>query len=110
MNEENKEKLPKDVLQAKEKGFQVIALESSDVTFYFRKPTSVEIKRFFDEVANERGKLGSRMDSLVRSCRLYPSSEEYEKLLSDKPGLFVSIYNAIQEELGFNDSFLLKKL
>lgn len=111
MNENNTEnKLPKEVLQAQEKGLPVMMLETPDMTFYFRKPTSVEIKQFFDEVAGERSKLGSRMDKLVRNCRLYPSAEEYEAILRDKPGLFVSLYNTIQDELGITESFLLKKL
>jgi hypothetical protein len=104
------EKLPKEVIAAKEKGCDVIVLEGTEQTFYFRKPTPVEIKNFFDEVSGDRSKIGSRMEKLVKNCRLSPSADEYEALLRDKPGLFVSLYNAIQEELGLNESFLLKKL
>lgn len=108
--ETTEENLPKEVIIAKEKGYEVLVLEDAETTLYFRKPTAVEIKQFFDEVANERGKLGSRMDKLVRNCRLYPSAEDYETMLRNKPALFVSIYNSIQEEIGLNESFLLKKL
>jgi hypothetical protein len=115
MTEEKKDiednKIPKEVNEAKKKGYDIFILEGGNgITLYVRKPSPVEIKQFFDEVAGDKGKLGSRMEKIVRNCLIYPSMTEYETILKDKPGLFVSIYNSIQAEIGLDETFLSRKL
>lgn len=50
------------------------------------------------------------MQNLVYDCLLYPSRDMVDKLFAKKPGLIISLGNALQELAGVLTDFLPRKL
>lgn len=102
--------LPKEVVEAKEQGKKVIQLSSDGYDFYFSKPTTRDIKRMLDKAGKNSGNFSTLMENHVNQSMLYPSQEEYDRIVEKKPGIFAALYNNILEITGMNESFLVTEL
>ncbi len=100
--------LPKKVLDAKEKG-DVLALTGEDENkYYFKKPTKQDINRYLATAA--KGKVATAVNNLVSELAVYPNAAELKDQLADKPGKMVALNNALQNAIGMNEEFEVKKL
>jgi len=95
---------PKVVQEAREKGVQIIHLANDKYgDFYFKKPTKADIKRMFD--ASTQGNMSTAMEMAIKNAIIYPEKIEFEKLLEDKPGLFIQLFNKLYENVGLGENF-----
>ncbi len=100
--------LPREVIEAKENG-QVLELtaENGDV-YYFKVPGKQDMNRYLATAA--RGKVATAVSSLVADLALYPDTAELKSRFAAKPGLMVALNNALQNAVGINEEFDVKKL
>jgi len=60
--------------------------------------------------AAAKGKLASAVQNLVYDLAVHPGSEELKRKFGEKPGLVVALNNALQNAVGLNEEFEVKKL
>lgn len=70
-----------------EHGDNVGTLDTDLGMIAFRRPTSIEFRRFQD-----RAKFDSEsVEKLVRPCVLYPSKTSFDSVLGERPGVLVEL-------------------
>ena len=105
---EEKTNLPKEVIEAKKQG-AVLELTGEDgEVFFFRPPGKIDMNRYLSAAA--KGKLANAVQNLVFDLAVYPDSEVLKGRLEKKPGLMVALSNALQNAVGLNEEFEVKKL
>lgn len=105
-----KNDLPEAVNLAKDKGIKIIKLSNSDGDFYIKKPQKEEIKQLLDAAGRDRTKFSALMENQIKRSMLYPTLEEFEKILAEKPGLFASLYGEVLSYTGLNEDFLSEEI
>lgn len=105
---EEKTDLPKEVVEAK-KDSQVLKLTGEDGNvYYFKKPGKTDMNRYLASAA--RGKLVMAVQNLVFDLAVHPTRESLREKLGERPGLMVALNNALQNAVGLNEEFEIKKL
>lgn len=100
--------LPKEVNEAKAKG-PVLELTGEDgKEYYFRKPGKMEMDRYLASAAKR--KLAQAARNLVFDLAIIPNRDEIKNMFEEKPGLMVALSNSLQESVGLNEEFEVKKL
>lgn len=109
MTEEIKEgALPKEVVDAKNQG-PVLKLTGEDGNvYYFKSPAKTDMNRYLSAAA--KGKLASAVQNLVYDLAVHPNHEDLKRKFDGKPGLVVALNNALQNAVGLNEEFEVKKL
>lgn len=74
----------------------------------FRMPTSAEWRRAYDEIQEEQTRYQAQK-VLVSACRIYPEKAAFEKLLEKRPGLIISFFTEIGDEVGLGKAAIRKK-
>lgn len=72
---------------------------AEDVEIIARMPDKVTFARFRDMLLEPKTR-GRAFGFLVESCLMYPSREEYNKLVDSRPGIPVSFADKISELAG----------
>jgi|GEM_PF-2112359 hypothetical protein len=49
--------------------------------------------------------MSTAMEMAVKNAIIYPEKIEFEKLLEDKPGLFIQLFNKLYENVGLGENF-----
>ncbi|MBI4621039.1 MAG: hypothetical protein HY739_12910 [Desulfobacterales bacterium] len=105
---EGKTNLPKEVVDAKKQG-AVLELTGEDgEVYYFRPPGKGDMDRYLSAAA--KGKLASAVRNLVYDLAVHPNHEALKRKFDEKPGLMVALSNALQNAVGLNEEFEVKKL
>lgn len=100
--------LPASVIEAKKAG-KVIELTGEDGSkYYFKEPTRTVLDRYLAAAA--KGKITSGLRNLVFDLAVEPDSAGLETRFNEKPGMLVAISNALQNAIGLNEEFGVKKL
>ena len=108
LNIDQTDQWPEEVETAKKKG-SVLELTGEDgKKYYFRKPGASEMNRYLGAAA--KGKLANAAKNLVVDLAIYPKSDDLRKKINDNPGLMVALSNALQNAVGINEEFEVKKL
>ncbi len=102
--------LPEKVKLAKEKGTKILLLTNDSGDFYFKKPGEKEIMANLDLAAGNKGKFAALMKNNIRQLIIFPELEDFNKILEDKPGIFVALYNELYGSLGLTENFTAKEL
>ncbi|HOS77608.1 MAG TPA: hypothetical protein PLL15_06155 [Syntrophales bacterium] len=106
---EQKQELPKVVVEAQAAGKTILVLTGDDGrTYYFLKPGGKDIERFIATAVKGRAALAAR--NLVLEMALSPNSAEVAKEFEETPGRMVALNNALQAAVGMNEEFNAKKL
>ena len=100
--------LPKEVQEAKAKG-AVLELTGEDgKNYYFHKPGKQEMDRYLAAAA--KGKISTAANNLVMETAVFPDKATLKTMFAERPGLMVAINNALQNAVGINEEFEVKKL
>lgn len=86
---------------------EVIEVTVDERSFYARKPTRSEYKRFIDTMGRS---LYDASLQLVLDCLLQPSAKELMVLLDENPNLHIQIVGELQTKFGANVPVSSKKL
>ena len=105
---EKKEALPKEVIEAKNAGPVLQLTGEDDSLYFFKKPGKPDINRYLASAA--KGKLASAVQNLVYDLAVHPNREDLKRKFDKKPGLIVALNNALQNAVGLNEDFDVKKL
>ncbi|PKN25167.1 MAG: hypothetical protein CVU64_20500 [Deltaproteobacteria bacterium HGW-Deltaproteobacteria-21] len=101
--------LPTAVIEAKESGSEVLELTSEEGNvYYFRKPGKSDMNRYLTLAAKQ--KLASAAQNLIYDLAIHPGRDEIKGMVDEKPGLMVALSNALQNAVGLNAEFEVKKL
>jgi len=60
---------------------------------------------FIRKCPKTQGNMSTAMEMAVKNAIIYPESVEFEKLLEDKPGLFIQLFNKLYENVGLGENF-----
>lgn len=100
---------PAPVAEAKAAGFQVLRLTGEDDRqYYFKSPGKADMNRYLTSAA--KGKLAAAAQNFVFDLAVYPDRKVLREKLNEKPGLVVALSNALQNVVGLNEEFEVKKL
>lgn len=69
----------------------------------YRKPNQVEMRFFINSVARGKAELSLVMESLARSCAVYPDAEQVQLIYVDKPGYPMAIIPKLQSMAGLEE-------
>ncbi len=98
--------IPKEVIDLKNKGIKIIKLTSEEYgDFYLRKPNKEELKLLFSKIAKDRNSMVNVMESFVREWIVYPARQEFEKILENKPGIFLPMFDELTKRMGLDANF-----
>lgn len=78
-----------------------VTTKSGDVVV--ASPKRGDWQRMQDEVASKPDKRAETMRTLVRSCVVYPSKEEFLSMLERRPGLTETLLPIVQEMGGVEE-------
>lgn len=74
--------------------------------FYFKVPGKPELSRFIQKATKNAY---NAMRWFVFDLALHPSKDELERIFAKKPGLLVSLGNAVQKKTGVGADFSVRK-
>ncbi len=100
--------LPQAVTDAKAKGDVFRLTGENGDAYYFRKPGKPEMNRYLGTAA--KGKVATAVNNLVMDLAVSPDADALRAKFSEKPGLMVALNNALQNAVGINEDFEVKKL
>jgi hypothetical protein len=92
----------------KAKHGDVLELETDWGDAAFRVATPGEWQRFNDEIADESTRPRA-LRTLVIACCVYPPRDEFEKLLTKRPGLTQGFGNQLTKHCGLGNEAVRKK-
>ena len=75
----------------------VVTTKLGDVAF--RRPKRAEYDRYLSFLFDEK-KRPKAQEVIVRSCRIYPTGEEFDKMIQEAPGICVTCSGAVLELAG----------
>lgn len=104
---DDRQNLPQEVIEAK-KTAPVLELEGESRTYYFKKPGKADISRYLASAA--KGKLTQAVQNMVFELAVHPAKAELQNEFEERPGLLVALNNALQNAVGINEEFNVKKL
>jgi len=106
----SKEQLEQVVPELKKKyGDDIHLITADGDQVIARVPSGEEYQRFLDMAADDRKKTHA-LDSLSRSCILFPAAAELDQLLAKRPGLTTSFGAKLTELAGAVEDVEAKKL
>ena len=108
IKDKEKENLPKEVLDAQKNGPVLVLTGEDDSVYFFKKPAKPDMNRYLASAA--KGKLAAAVQNLVYDLAVYPDRDELKRKFDKKPGLIVALNNALQNAVGLNEEFDVKKL
>jgi len=87
---------PKTILRG-----QLLAVAVVMVCQHYPLPPS----NFIRKCPKNQGNMSTAMEMAVKNAIIYPERVEFEKLLEDKPGLFIQLFNKLYENVGLGENF-----
>jgi len=110
MKEQNNIEIPEIVKKEQEAGRKVLMITSDDgeMRFFFKLPKKAQLDRFLTK--SMKGKTTSAVEGLIQDLILEPDYNTFKQLSSEKPMRLIAISNVLQEELGLNEEYAVKKL
>jgi hypothetical protein len=100
---------PKEVMEEKEKGTEILMLTGeNDEEYFFKKPKTPDINRYLSTVA--KGKLANAEKNMVYELAISPTAAEIKEQFREMPARLVALGNAIKTAVGMNEDFSVKKL
>ncbi|MBW2596987.1 MAG: hypothetical protein JRC93_13680 [Deltaproteobacteria bacterium] len=102
------ETLPQEVVDAKNKGGVLKLTGEDDNVYFFKSPGKSDINRYLSLAA--KGKLAAAVQNLVFDLAVCPARTDLKTRFDKKPGLMIALNNALQNAVGLNEEFEVKKL
>ncbi|MGL4367753.1 MAG: hypothetical protein ACRCTQ_05705 [Brevinemataceae bacterium] len=105
------EKLPESVINAKEKGQKVISVVSDNgEKFYFKKPNSIDIAYFQDQIAKSNTGHSIVQEKFLRTLYLGNDAVGFDQYLKDKPLVISKLLFEICANLGAEENFTIEEI
>lgn len=85
-------------------------LEFDDGAIVAKQPTPGEWKRFVTATLADRGQSANALETLVRSCLVWPDPAAFDALIEERPALIQRLGDKLSDIAGASENVRAKKL
>ncbi len=102
--------LPSKVQEAKDNGFKIIKIDVDEKSFYFKKPSKVELMMYQDNAIKNKNSIAMHSEKFVRQLFVGDNVEEFSNYLDEKPLSIGTFLEECLRGLGADENFTVTEI